>query len=233
MLVQDEPRPLREHRCGKQHVPQVALGLLAAAIGLLGLPNPSASEVQVWSILRERSDVRISVGKSGLLSVAGHTHEVVAPAVSGEIRFDPQQLERAEIKLTFDAAALRVTGAGEPAKDVAEVQRTMLSDKVLAVRMYPTITFQSQQIEVRSRAADQARLLIVGTLTLHGVTHRVVVPVEVKLGSKGLTATGQFAIKQTNFKMEPVSAGLGTVKVKDDVSVRFTLAAEARGAGAV
>ena len=154
---------------------------LALAVCVSGLARWSAADVQVWTVVPQSSDVRIQVGKSGLLSVAGHTHEVIAPAVSGTIRFDRQRPERAQIDLTFDASRLRVTGKGEPAGDVPQVQQTMVSDKVLDVGKYPTIVFRSRQIEVRTRDADQMRLRVAGDLTLHGVTRPIEGPVDVKL----------------------------------------------------
>jgi len=198
---------------------------LIALICLGCFPVESSAQVEVWAIAPEVSRVQIDVGRAGLLSFAGHTHEVIAPALSGDVRLDPRQLERAEVTLTFDAAALKVTGEGEPAKDVPEVQRVMVSEKVLDVGKYPTIVFRSRQVAVRSREGSKARLQLVGDLTLHGVMRRVEVPVDIGLAATDLTATGRFTIKQTDFNIQPVSAGLGTVKVKDEVSVQFTLVA--------
>ncbi len=199
---------------------------LALAVCVSGLARWSAADVQVWTVVPQSSDVRIQVGKSGLLSVAGHPHEVIAPAVSGTIRFDRQRPEQAEIDLTFDASHLKVTGKGEPAGDVPQVQQTMVSDKVLDVGKYPTIVFRSRQIEVRTRGADQMRLRVAGDLTLHGVTRPIDGPVDVKLSADRLVGTGSVNIKQTNFGIQPITAGLGAVKVKDEVSVTFTFTAE-------
>jgi polyisoprenoid-binding protein YceI len=189
------------------------------------VPHLSRAETQVWLIAADRSTVRISVGKSGLFGGAGHTHEVVAPALSGSVQLDPGSLQRAGITLTFDASALRVTGEGEPAKDVPEVQRVMLSEKVLDVAKYPTILFQSRQIDVERDAGGQAHVRVTGDMTLHGVTRRIDVPVDVTLGRDDLTGTGTLTIKQTEFGITPVSAGLGTVKVRDEVSVSFAFTA--------
>jgi len=68
-------------------------------------------------------------------------------------------------------------------------------------------------------------LRVIGDITLHGVTRRIEVPADVKLGSDRLTGTGTVMIKQTAFGITPVSAGLGTVKVRDEVSVSFTFTA--------
>jgi polyisoprenoid-binding protein YceI len=158
------------------------------------------------------------------LSVAGHTHEIVAPAESGSVRFDGERFEQAEIEVTFNASALKVAGAGEPAKDVPEVQRTMLGPKVLDVEKYPAIVFRSRQIAVRGRG-DVTALQVRGDLSLHGVTKAIEAPVSVKIAADTITASGMFTIKQTDFGIEPVTAGLGAVKVGNELVVAFTLTA--------
>jgi polyisoprenoid-binding protein YceI len=62
-------------------------------------------------------------------------------------------------------------------------------------------------------------------LTLHGVSRTVGGPVDVKLSGDRLTGSGTVTVKQTEFGIEPVSAGLGTVKVKDEVTVTYTFTA--------
>jgi hypothetical protein len=42
-----------------------------------------------------------------------------------------------------------------------------------------------------------------------------------------LTGTGKMAVKQTDFGIEPVSAGGGLVKVEDAVTVSFRIVAKA------
>lgn len=178
-----------------------------------------------WTIAPSDSSVVIHVGKTGLFSAAGHTHEVTAPAVSGKIRFDPQRIEQAAIELTFDAVALKVSPKGEPPDDVPKVQETMVSAKVLDVARYPTIAFRSRQITVENRRDGELRLRVSGTLTLHGVGRPVAGPVDVKLSSDHLSASGTLIVKQTEFGIEPVSAGLGTVRVKNEVTVVYAFTA--------
>lgn len=138
---------------------------------------------------------------------------------------DPQRMEQATIALSFNASALKVSGKGEPPDDVPKVQQTMLSEKVLDVAKYPTIEFRSRQIAVENRSGNHVRLGVVGDLTLHGVTRQIKGPVDVDVSAERLTASGTLIVRQTQFGIEPVSAGLGTVKVKDEVTVRYTFTA--------
>ena len=130
----------------------------------------------------------------------------------------------------FDAKALKVTGRGEPAGDVAEVQRTMLSDRVLDVTRYPTIAFESDRISVQQRSAGSLALRVDGRLTLHGVTKPMNIPVAVRLDGTKMTATAEATVRQSEFGIKPVTAAGGTVRVKDEVEVTFTIVAVSGGA---
>jgi polyisoprenoid-binding protein YceI len=169
--------------------------------------------------------VTVRVGKAGLFAVAGHMHEVAAPAVSGTISVDRTDIGRSVVMLEFDATALKVTGTGEPVDDLPEVQRVMMSARVLDVRQYPKITFQSRRVQVGRRVGDRVTLQLDGDLSLHGVTRPVTVPVDLHLSADSLVAEGTVTVRQTDFGIRPVTAGAGTVKVKDQVEVVFQVAA--------
>jgi polyisoprenoid-binding protein YceI len=169
--------------------------------------------------------VTIQVGRSGIFGFAGHDHEVVAPAVRGEITLDRSEISRSRVALEFDATALKVTGNGDPPEDVPEVQRVMLSDRVLDVARYPSITFQSRSIGVEGRSGDRMTLRLIGDLTLHGVTRSVTVPVNASVGPDLISGEGKTTVRQTSFGIRPVTAGAGSVKVKDEVEVIFSISA--------
>jgi polyisoprenoid-binding protein YceI len=199
------------------------LAVLCACAWILS-PSTAAQE-RSWVVTPSGTEVRIQVARSGVFGFAAHNHEVIAPDLSGTIRFDEERIEQAVVELTFDATALTVTPTGEPPDDVPKVQATMLSDKVLDVARYRTITFRSRRVAVENRNAGQMRLRVAGDLTLHGVTRPIDGPVSLHLTADQLTGTGMLVIKQTAFDIKPISVGLGTVKVKDEVTINYTFAA--------
>jgi hypothetical protein len=93
----------------------LAASLVAQAVALAGR-GPT-----VLTIDSGESRVTILVGKAGMLSFAGHVHEVVAPAVRGRVTFDPMDWPQASVWLEFDAAALRLKPKDEAASDVPTV----------------------------------------------------------------------------------------------------------------
>ena len=200
----------------------------SAAIVLVTLCGGAVWAMQAGGTLAidaANSRVTIDVGKSGAFSFAGHSHEVLAPAVTGRVTFTPNDWEHSSVVLQFDASALKVTGKGDPPADVPKVQAVMLSDQVLDVRRYPTIGFRSRRVSATPRTPTTVDLVIDGDLTLHGATRPMTVRAALTLAADGMTVRGAFPIKQTSFGMTPVTAAGGTVRVKDELQVRFELKA--------
>ena len=176
-----------------------------------------------YTIDAARSSATIEVGKSGAFSfAAGHTHEVLAPKMTGTIAVDVDDPVHSNVRVTIDAAALKVTGKGESAADVPKVQETMAGTQVLDVQQYPSIAFASTSVALKTHTGAALDVMVTGQLTIRGVAHEITVPVSVRMEGRTLTATGRFPVKQTAYGMKPVSVG-GVVSVKDIVNIGFTI----------
>ena len=184
-----------------------ATGLLAVLFSACVFP--AGANAQNHSVDASRSTIKIHVSKSGLFSAFGHSHEVEAPIESGTVELSPGQ----SVQLRFDARKLRVLDPDQKASERAEVQETMLGAKVLDSTRFPEVSFKSTIVE----KAGADHWTVQGNLTLHGQTHHVVVDVTQKNGHY----LGSAAFKQTAFGIEPVSAGGGSVKVKDELKITF------------
>jgi polyisoprenoid-binding protein YceI len=203
---------------------------MAMRSGWAGLAALALAPAWAWSAEKayvvapaERSVV-IEVGKSGLFSFAGHTHEVVAPAFSGEIVADAANLARSRVSLLFDARALKVTGRGEPADDVGKVQEVMIGPKVLDAARFPEIRFVSKSVSGRALGPRAYAVDVAGDLTLHGVTRPLTVPLKIEITGEALLATGQTVLRQKDFGVEPVSVA-GVVNVKNELKLAFRIEA--------
>jgi polyisoprenoid-binding protein YceI len=188
----------------------------------------TAQTTERFAIDPATSTITLQAGKSGVFSFAGHDHEIVAPVSDGEIALDRLDISRSRISIRFDAKTLKVTGRGEPAGDVAEVQQVMLSDRVLDVQKYPVISFTSRTMSVTKRSGDRITVQVAGDLALHGVTRPLTLPVDVQLAADQIRADGKAVVRQTEFGIEPVKAGGGTVRVKNEVEVSFSMVARRR-----
>jgi polyisoprenoid-binding protein YceI len=187
-----------------------------------GWSHGALAEARHYRLDTASSRVVLHVGKAGLFRFAGHEHEVVAVLREGAASVDPDRVPSSSVELTFDVAALRVTGKGEPPDDVPKVQEAMLGPKCLDAARYPTIRFVSSTVDAKHAAAGALDVLVRGTLTMHGVSRPLTVPVHVVMGDGAITATGTVALRQTDFGITPITVA-GVVKVKDEVSLEWHL----------
>jgi polyisoprenoid-binding protein YceI len=198
-----------------------ALVVLLAVLG-----RPALAEPRTFAIDPAASQIAVRVGKTGLLQFAGHEHEVILPVRKGTAVFDAAQIDRSSIDLEFDAAGARVTGRGEPAKDVPKVQATMVGPECLDTARFPTIRFVSDGVTVNASSSTERDVTIRGTLTLHGVSRATTVSAHVVLDPSTVTASGTFELKQSDFGIKPVTVA-GVVKVDDRLTVAWRLVGRA------
>jgi polyisoprenoid-binding protein YceI len=190
-----------------------------------GAPGP-----QVFKIDPANSHVLIRVGKTGIFGFAGHTHEVVAPDVEGQVDIDQKNWTRSSVSLEFQTAALEVSAQGESPNDVSSIQQTMRGEQVLDVKRFPSVVFKSRRVTTTSQSPNGKDVAIEGDLTLHGVTRPLTIHAITTLQPPDvLTATGTFVIRQTDFGIHPVTVAGGAVKVKNDLDVEFVLQARRSG----
>lgn len=181
-----------------------------AILFLLGSLAPATTADQ-RPIDTSRSRVTVHVYRSGLFAVFAHDHEIEAPIASGDVRLG----EHASVELRIETRELRVLDPELSADTRAEIQETMLGPKVLDATGYPKIRFVSERVT----GAGQQEWRVEGQLTLHGQTHPVALDVREADG----VYRGSVKLKQTDFGITPIRIAGGTVRVKDDVKIRFDI----------
>jgi polyisoprenoid-binding protein YceI len=161
-----------------------------------------------------QSTITIHVGKSGLLSSAGHDHWVIAPISAGTIREDPPLVE-------FTIETARITVRPDPkvdAKTQVQIQKDM-DTMTLETAKYPRIEFHSTRVD----KTGEGQWKVTGDLTLHGVTR----PLTIAVQRTGAAYTAQTVLKQTDFGIKPISVGGGMIKVKNQVEIEFQIVTHA------
>lgn len=196
---------------------RLSTALIALFLTFFGWSNLPQVKVQAQTTAGY-STISIHVHKSGLFSALGHNHEITAPVAQADV--DAKVMSAA---IVVHAADLKVLDTELSDKDRASVQQTMLGPKVLDAEKYPEIRFKSSRIEQTS----PQHFRVTGTLELHGVKKEITLqmtggPQEYK---------GNVKLKQTDYGIEPVSAGGGTVKVKDEIELEMDIYAGAPGSG--
>jgi hypothetical protein len=159
----------------------------------------------------QRSRVTVLVGKAGLFSVFADNHTISAPIASGAI----SEAGPLSVSIVVNAGDLAVLDPNLSADKRAEVRTRMLSDEVLDASRFPTIAFQSTNVE----PSGENRWNVSGRLTIHGITRTVTFPT-VRIDDR---YRGQVDIRQRDFGITPIRVAGGTVAVKDEVKVEFEI----------
>jgi polyisoprenoid-binding protein YceI len=159
---------------------------------------------------------------SGLLSFLGHSPTFVVRDFAGDVSWDESPGRRLHLELTVRADSLELTDQVKPA-DRREIEATMRGD-VLETRAYPDIDFRSVEAAAEPVEQGRYRVRIGGTLALHGVTRRHSLTADLVVFSDGVRLRGESAMRLSDYRIKPVTALGGTIRLKDDLRVAFDIA---------
>jgi polyisoprenoid-binding protein YceI len=164
---------------------------------------------------------------TGLLSFAGHSPTFAVRDFEGDVQCDPETLAAARLQLLVQAGSLTVLDDLGP-KDRQEME-TRMRTEVLEVAKYPLLGFRSTEIGVERIADAWYRLQIIGRLTLHGVTSPAQAEAQLKLRGDTVRLTGAFPLRLSAYRIHPVVALAGALKLKDTLQVSFDLVGRKEG----
>jgi len=184
--------------------------LLFALLACAAVPAFGNSEARPIDLAH--STLTLYVYKTGLLSGFAHNHEISAPIESGEVK----ESEGSAVELSVKSNKLRVLDPGDSDDTRAKIQMTMQGAEVLDAERFPEIHFQSTSVE----PAGTDHWVVHGDLTLHGQTH----PISFEVSLKDGLYQGTALLKQSGFGITPIKIAGGTVKVKDEVKLVFSVA---------
>ena len=189
-----------------------------------GQPSPSEPLPAVqYKIDASQSRFMVKVFKDGLLSVLAHDHNVAIRDIRGVAQFTPGPISPASLQLTIKSESLAVTDKVS-ASDRQKIEKTM-REEVLEIDKHPEIVFKSTRIDIDKSEDGQFQAKIWGELTLHGVTRSGLINAAVTMSDNNLHAKGSFPLRQSEYSIKPVSAGGGTIKVKDELRFTFDIVA--------
>jgi polyisoprenoid-binding protein YceI len=176
-----------------------------------------------YRIDASRSQFVVRGAADGLFSMFGHDPVIAICGFGGDVRFVPGTLEAASLLMLVQADSLAVVNKMSD-KDQREMERAMRED-VLEIARYPEIVFMSTNVSANRTGEGQYRAGIVGKLSLHGVTRDQRVDAQLTLNEDSLRARGEFALRQTDYNIKPVSVAGGTLKMKDELKFSFDIVA--------
>jgi polyisoprenoid-binding protein YceI len=169
----------------------------------------------------------VKVTASGMLSAFGHSPTIQVRDLKGEILFSPQAVEQASLHLAVRADSLAVADNISD-KDRRDMESQM-RESVLETSKYPEIVYDSQGATVTKKADGNTDVVLLGQLTLHGATRPQKIHTRITVTGDLLRAFGEFSLRQSDYNIKPVSAVGGGLKVKDEVTFSFDIAARKQG----
>jgi polyisoprenoid-binding protein YceI len=160
---------------------------------------------------------------TGLLSAFGHSPTFAVRDFAGEVRFGGGEIENLALELSVRPDSLELEDRVSAA-DRKEIEDRMRRD-VLETSAYKEITFRSTDVAFDPIARGRYRLRIGGLLSLHGVTRPHQVDAELLIIDDGLRLRGGGSLRLSDFRIKPVTALGGTIKLKDEVKLAFDILA--------
>ena len=123
--------------------------------------------------------------------------------------------------MTVQAASLQLTD-NVSASDRRQIEDQMRGE-ALETTAYPEITFESTEVAAGPPSGDERPVRIAGRMTLHGVTQPFQIDAALTLYTDGVRLVGEFLLRQSDFRLRPVVALGGTLRLKDAVRVCFNV----------
>lgn len=160
---------------------------------------------------------------TGLLSAFGHSPVIGIRSYQGEIQFVPDTYEKAFVRMVLQLGQLDILDEMK-VSDRAKLEQAMYQD-VLQVSRFPGAVFESKEVIVQKDGADLIGARASGELSFHGATQELMVNARVAQLGTMLRLTGEFALRQSDYGIKPVSFAAGTLRLKDEVKFKFELIA--------
>lgn len=171
-----------------------------------------------WTLTAAEGELQILTGVGGPAAKMGHRLTIAMASWRADVRW--RGGEPASAELTVDVDSLQVlkgeggvTPLSGPEKGV--VRSNAL--KALDAKKYPQISFATESI---TKSPTGYRLD--GTVEIHGTAAPQGVDLAVEESGGVWTMSAEVPVVQTRFGVKPYSLFMGSLKVADEVTVKFT-----------
>jgi polyisoprenoid-binding protein YceI len=188
------------------------------------LPNLPATR---YAIDSGGSQLTVRAFATGFLSAFGHNPVISIRTLTGQADLADGTLAHAALHVTVKAASLTIENDIND-KDRGEMQRAMQAE-VLESDEFPEITYAASRISGNMIGEGQFSVVVEGELALHGVARSEPFSARVFVTGDLLRASGEFAVRMSDYQIKPVSAVGGGLKLKDELKITFDVVARKQG----
>jgi polyisoprenoid-binding protein YceI len=181
------------------------------------------SRLATYVVESRISRFQVQAFAGGLLSALGHNPVFAIRGMVGDVTFREETLEEASATIRVDAASLQLMDDISE-RDRREIERNMHLE-VLETSRFPEIMFATTRVDALDRGRAPYSVNLEGNLTLHGQTRALSIPANVSVNGGLLRAFGEFRIWQSDYQINLVSVAGGTLKIKDELKLKFDIGA--------
>lgn len=202
----------------------LGFAILAEASGALLAQSPA----RVWTIDTSQSRLIVHVQPGGLLSPTLHPHHFQPETWSGEVTWDPARPRTARVDVRVAADSLRDHQEKLSAKDAAKVEGQARGPAILDAAQFPQIIFEGRELDVAKAPVGgkgEFRGTLNGNLTLHGKTLPLGLAIQGLVSPERFEASAAATFNQSDFGIKPYKTALGTISVKDQITLEITIVA--------
>lgn len=206
-------------------------GLMALLIGLgIWLPSPCTAQTQY--VPGEDSRVWIE-GTSTVRNFTCSTQQI-----EGHARLDLQETSPPHAEPAPDTMRIRSASSDTPdvqarvpvrALDCGKRRQNKDLYEAMKASNHPAIHYEIVKADIVATpdsAQDHYIIEAIGNLTIAGETRTVRITLEGRhLENGGIHARGSLPMQMTNFDVEPPTAMLGLIRVRDEITVHFDVTA--------
>jgi polyisoprenoid-binding protein YceI len=161
---------------------------------------------------------------TGLFSSFGHSPKIGIRDFNADIQFVPDTFEKAFLRVTVQTGVMEVLD--EMKKDDQQRLEREMYDKVLDVAHFPVAIYESREITVQKVSGDLMTAQVTGDLSFRGVVQTLPLRANVTILGTNLRIAGDFALRQSDYGIKPVSYAAGALRLKDEVKFTFDLIAK-------
>jgi polyisoprenoid-binding protein YceI len=203
-------------------LPAPAPAATAPAPAAAQSPAPAAPAIgPQLQIDTAQSLIAVTVRRGGVLARLGHDHVVASHKITGTV--SPAQ-NRADFQFRLDEMKIdesdlrQIAGLEkQPSADAIDGTRHNMLTKVLDAERYPVVSIHAE----RGAAGQPLQV----SITLHGVTRTMAIPVELREENGAIRVQGTVTLNQSDFGLTPFSVMSGAMAVLDPMELRFDLTA--------
>jgi polyisoprenoid-binding protein YceI len=194
-----------------------------------GLPWPEGA--RELTLLPGESELRILAYRDGPLAKLGHNHVISTSDIDGRVAWT-EDIARGYVEMRMpvesfeiDRPELRAEEGEEfpgeiPEQDIAGTRANMLGEKLLDAENYPEIRLYSRRV----RGSLDA-LVVDAEVVIKNQPTSVSFPLSARWEGERLIASGEVSLSQTSLGLEPFSALLGALTVRDEIELKFRFVA--------